>query len=69
MGDLKEDLLDTAAVLKEKFKNLSPFNWVLLLFSFVAWPLFYILLAFGFIKLFISGVGSIYLMSLCYKKD
>ena len=62
MIDLKEDLLDTFAVLKGKLKDFGPYTWFLLFLSLLMFPLSYFLLAFGLVKLVISGFVTVYMM-------
>ena len=69
MGDIKEDLLDTAAIFKEKFKDLGFRGILLILLTFCLWPLFYFLLAFSFLKFTISGIATLYLSVLSYKSN
>tara|TARA_Y100001968_G_C19347054_1_gene712631 strand:- start:496 stop:717 length:222 start_codon:yes stop_codon:yes gene_type:complete len=64
MDDLKEDLLDTLAVLKNRLSSIGFASWLLLLVAFGLWPLFYLLMAFTFVKLVISFSGTIYLIYL-----
>jgi len=68
MDDLKEDLLDTAAILKERLNKLGIIGWFLLFLPLAIWPVFYLLLAFGFVKLVISGTAALYLASFWYKR-
>ena len=68
MDDLKEDLLDTAAIIKEKFKKLGKAGWLLVIFPMALWPLFYMMLAFGLIKIIISGLGVAYFLRIFYKQ-
>tara|TARA_Y100001968_G_scaffold17086_2_gene13584 strand:- start:904 stop:1125 length:222 start_codon:yes stop_codon:yes gene_type:complete len=68
MDDLKEDLLDTAAVLKNKLSKISFASWALLMLVLGLWPLFYLMMAFTLVKLAISFSGTIYLAYICTKE-
>ena len=68
MDDLKEDLLDTAAVLKEKLLRIEIRSWLLIGFLLSCGPLFYFLLAFAFVKLSISVFLVGYLLQKAFKQ-
>ena len=68
MGDLKEDLLDTAAVLRGKIKKLQISPWISLPVSLVIWPILYVLMAFAVVKLIISGLVVLSLISFAYNQ-
>tara|TARA_Y100001968_G_scaffold325688_1_gene367389 strand:+ start:1017 stop:1226 length:210 start_codon:yes stop_codon:yes gene_type:complete len=68
MDDLKEDLLDTIAVLKNKLSKLGFAPWLFSVALFLLWPFFYLLMAFSFVKLVLSFSGTAFLAYLCYKK-
>jgi len=67
MEDLREDLLDTVAVITDKLKKIGIGTWFLILAIFCSWPLFYFLLAFGFVKLIFSGIVASYLARIYFK--
>jgi len=68
MDDLKEELLDTAAILRQKFNKLGIVAWLLIFLPFAIWPVLYGLLAFGLVKLIISGIGVFYCVWFWYDK-
>ena len=68
MDDLKEDLLDTAAVLKEKLLRVEIRSWLLIGILLSCGPLFYLLLAFAFVKFIISGFLVGYLLQKSFKQ-
>tara|TARA_Y100000814_G_C12049889_1_gene305756 strand:- start:115 stop:330 length:216 start_codon:yes stop_codon:yes gene_type:complete len=68
MDDLKEDLLDTVAIFRERVNNLGVSGLIMMLLPLLLWPFLYFLMAFGLIKLIISGSGAAILTSLLYKK-
>tara|TARA_Y100001968_G_C19426126_1_gene754450 strand:- start:2212 stop:2424 length:213 start_codon:yes stop_codon:yes gene_type:complete len=68
MGDLKEDLLDTAAVLREKIKKLGISPWIAFPLCLFVWPILYLLLAFAFVKLIISGLVVSCLIAFAYNQ-
>jgi len=68
MDDLKEDLLDTAAVLKEKFMRIGIKSWLLILVTLATGPVFYFVLAFALVKVIISGLLVLYILQTWLKK-
>ncbi len=68
MDDFKEDLLDTAVVLKKKLQNFGIGGLLLIIGCFALWPVLYLGLTFGIIKLIVSGIGTSYIAFNGYKK-
>tara|TARA_Y100001968_G_C19314604_1_gene695961 strand:+ start:688 stop:897 length:210 start_codon:yes stop_codon:yes gene_type:complete len=62
MDDLKEDLLDTVAVLKEKLIRGGFKSWLLILISVAIGPFFYFLLTLSLVKITISAFIAIYFL-------
>ncbi len=69
MEDLKEELLDTVAIIQDKLKDLGLRGKFLILLTFCLWPLFYFLMTLSVIKFIISGVATLYISILSYKSN
>tara|TARA_Y100001968_G_scaffold217938_1_gene200540 strand:+ start:21161 stop:21376 length:216 start_codon:yes stop_codon:yes gene_type:complete len=68
MDDLKEDLLDTIAILKQTIQNKGFSSFLLVVISLILWPLFYLVISFGIMKIIISGISTITITGLLSAK-
>ena len=66
MEDLREDLLDTLAIIKQ-FLIMNNLGWIARVLSILTLPFFYFILSFGFIKLFISLTFTLYITNFLHK--